>query len=159
MGRTVSMRPASRRRTRDARGAAAVEFALILPFLLILVFGIIAYGFMLSFRQAISQGAAEGARAAAVSQSGDKVAAARSALNDALSDYGVQCGTGGGLTHNGDAAGGCAIAIAACANDATAQCVTVTVNYDYDAEPLITVPGVGIALPNNLEYTAVARVS
>lgn len=159
MGRRVSMRPASVRRTRDARGAAAVEFALILPILLLLVFGIIAYGFMLSFRQGISQGAAEGARAAAVLQTGDKIAAARGALNEALGSYDVQCGTGGGLTHGDDPAGTCAITVATCANDVTAQCVTVTVDYDYDGEPLLPVPGVGIVLPDHLEYSAVARVS
>ena len=56
----------ARREERGDRGAAAVEFALISPMLLLLVFGIVTYGYMLSFRQAIGQGAAEGARAAAV---------------------------------------------------------------------------------------------
>jgi Flp pilus assembly protein TadG len=54
-------------RHRAEGGAAAVEFALVAPLLLLLVFGVISYGYMLSFRQALSQGAAEGARAAAVS--------------------------------------------------------------------------------------------
>lgn len=35
----------TRRRRRDDSGAAAVEFALIMPILLVLVFGIIQYGF------------------------------------------------------------------------------------------------------------------
>ena len=55
-----------RRTGREDRGAAAIEFALILPILVVLVFGIIAFGYMLSFRQAMSQAAAEGGRAAAV---------------------------------------------------------------------------------------------
>ncbi len=44
-----------RRRERGERGAAALEFALIAPLLLMLVFGIIQYGYVLSFRQALSQ--------------------------------------------------------------------------------------------------------
>ena len=57
-------RPRVRPRRADARGergAVAVEFALVLPLVLVLLFGIIGYGFMLSFRQGISQAAAEGA--------------------------------------------------------------------------------------------------
>ena len=55
-----------RRRAPSERGAAAVEFALVVPLLLLLIFGIISYGMMLSFRQGLTQAASEGARAAAV---------------------------------------------------------------------------------------------
>ena len=55
-----------RRVARQDRGAAAVEFALVVPFLLLLVFATISFGMMLSFRQTLSQAATEGARAAAV---------------------------------------------------------------------------------------------
>ncbi|GAA4802570.1 hypothetical protein GCM10025786_01380 [Nocardioides caeni] len=146
---------------RDVRGAAAVEFALIMPILLILVFGIISYGYMLSFRQAISQGAAEGARAAAVSQDpGSQESDAIDALNEALDSYGVTCaGPDGPLRRNDATVGTCGVEVGACDNDASADCAEVSVNYDYDANPLLPVPLVGIALPDNLSYTAVARVS
>ena len=52
------------RRRRTESGAAAVEFALVLPLLVVLVLGIISYGVMLSFRQTLSQATTEGARAA-----------------------------------------------------------------------------------------------
>ena len=82
-----------RRRERGERGAAAVEFALVVPLLLMLVFGIIQYGYILSFRQALSQGAAEGARAAAVAPSSlttaQKQTAATNAVQQALGSYGV----------------------------------------------------------------------
>jgi Flp pilus assembly protein TadG len=67
--RQTSSRRASGRPSRD-RGAAMVEFALILPIFVALVFGIISYGYMLSYRQAVSQAASEGARAAAIVPSG-----------------------------------------------------------------------------------------
>ena len=89
---------------RPERGAAAVEFALVVPFLLLFLVGIISYGYMLSFRQALSQGAAEGARAAAVwstaydaTQDSARIAAAKSRIDEALSSYGVSCTSGGDL--------------------------------------------------------------
>lgn len=162
MGRCV-LGERARRRSRELaeRGAAAVEFALIMPILLLLVFGIISYGYMLSFRQAISQAAAEGARAAAVAQvAGDRDDNAVDAVNEALDSYGVTCaGVTGPLMRNDENVGTCSVAIAACANDSTVQCATVSIDYAYDDNPLLPVPGVGIVLPDNLSYTAVARVS
>jgi Flp pilus assembly protein TadG len=48
------------------RGAAAVEFALVLPLLLILIFGIIDFGRMLNAKITLTEAAREGARAAAL---------------------------------------------------------------------------------------------
>jgi Flp pilus assembly pilin Flp len=53
---------AIRRRTRDDRGAALVEFALIFPLLAMFLFGIFSGGLVLNRRMAISQAAREGAR-------------------------------------------------------------------------------------------------
>ncbi len=134
------------------RGAAAVEFALIAPLLIILVFGIISYGYMLSFRQGMSQGASEGARAGAVwaaayqtTQDAARIAAATTQINNALTSYGVSCSSGAV----------CAVTIGACG---TAKCVTVKVSYPYAAEPL-TPSFPLVPLPDTLTYTATARVS
>ena len=135
-----------RRRERGERGAAAVEFALVVPLLLMLVFGIIQYGYILSFRQALSQGAAEGARAAAVAPSSlttaQKQAAATNAVQQALGGYGVTCGT----------------ALIPCPQATGKTCAQVALTYDYDARPLMPkVPLVPV--PGSLTYTAVAEVS
>ena len=53
-----------RRESED--GAAAVEFALVLPVLLLLIFGIVDFGRMLNAKITINQAAREGARAAAL---------------------------------------------------------------------------------------------
>lgn len=58
---TASNRP-SRRSSRD-RGAAAVEMALLLPILLIIIFGIIDFGRMLNAQVTLTEAAREGARA------------------------------------------------------------------------------------------------
>lgn len=54
------------RRARDDGGAAAVEFALVVPILLVLVFGIINFGFVFAQQIALNNGVRQGARYAVV---------------------------------------------------------------------------------------------
>ena len=61
----------------DDTGAVVVEFALILPFLLLLVFGIISFGAVYNSQIALQGAAREGARALALGN--DPVAAANGA--------------------------------------------------------------------------------
>ncbi|WP_372728066.1 TadE/TadG family type IV pilus assembly protein [Nocardioides sp.] len=149
---------------KQSHGAAAVEFALVVPLLLVLLFGIISYGYMLSFRQSISQGAAEGARQAALAppivSSADKTQRARDAINQALGSYGVTC-SGADLLRGGQKVGACVIAVAAaCPGDARRSCTTVRLDYSYRQNPLIpTVPGLGAALPRYLSFTSVAQAN
>ena len=153
------VRASSRERS---HGAAAVEFALVVPFLLILLFGIISYGYMLSFRQAISQGAAEGARQAALApplvSPSDKAQRARDAVNQSLGSYGVTC-VGNTLVRNAAVVGSCVIVSgAACPSDPLDTCATVRLDYAYRDHALIpTVPGFGIILPRFLSFTSVAQ--
>jgi Flp pilus assembly pilin Flp len=148
----------ARRARRGERGAAAVEFALVVPFLLLILFGIISYGFMLSVRQSISQAAGEGARAAAVTLvDGNKRAAAITAIDDALS-YGLSC-DGTNLLRSGEVIGDCTVSDPAPCDDG-AECVTVSLTYDYRDHPIVpTLPGLSGAMPDSLEYTTIARVS
>lgn len=155
-----------RRRCRGERGAAAVEFALIAPFLIFLLFGIIGVGFMLSFRQAVSQGASEGARAAATSPGGataaEKQQRAVNAVNDSLRSYGVSCTTAGALVRNGKTAGTCAVTTVPCTGTATTpvSCARVALDYRYrDNSLLPSVPGLGLVLPDHMRYTAEVQVS
>jgi Flp pilus assembly protein TadG len=151
-------------RPRSERGAAAVEFALVSLPLMYLVLGIIVYGWMLAFRQTVSQAASEGARAAAVAPAGftasEQITAARTALNNSLSTYDMTCTTSNGLTNgSGTGVGACSVVVAPCTNAVGSDCVTVTIDYDYAGHPLIPLPGLGIATPDRLAYTAVAEVS
>jgi hypothetical protein len=59
-----------RSRGHDDGGAAAVEMAIVLPLLLLLVFGIIDFGRMLNAQLTLSAAAREGARWAALGQPG-----------------------------------------------------------------------------------------
>ena len=147
------------RRRRSEHGAVTVEFVFVLPFLLGIIFLIISLGVMLSFRQTMSQAAAEGARAAAVAPSNlsydARKAKAREAIGTAFQGQiggAVACGTG--LTCSFDPPAG------APPCNAANKCVTVTVTYGYRADPRVQVPLVpDIMLPETLTYTASARIN
>jgi hypothetical protein len=52
------------RRARSARGAELIEFALVLPVLLLIVLGIVDFGFMFQRMEVVTNAAREGARLA-----------------------------------------------------------------------------------------------
>jgi Flp pilus assembly protein TadG len=58
-----------RQRCRHERGVAAVEFALVLPLLMMLVFGVVQFGLLFNRQQALHAAAREGARVAALPSS------------------------------------------------------------------------------------------
>lgn len=69
---TEDKRSTRRGRRRDDEGAALVEFALIAPFLFLLVFAIIDFGWVFGQHLDVRHGAREGARLAAVNFGGDE---------------------------------------------------------------------------------------
>lgn len=82
------------------RGAAAVEFALCLPLLLLLVFGIIDFGRALNAQITLTQAAREGVRLAALGYSNAEVVARAQAAAPGLSGVSVtiarSCAPGAG---------------------------------------------------------------
>ena len=132
---------------RGERGAALVEFAIASVILLTLLFGIISYGYVLSFKQGITQAAAEGARAAAVG--GD----AATAVGRSVSAFKRTCNTGGlSCTYSTLAADtGCT---------ANGDCMRVQVSYDWKNYPLLPrFPGLGLLLPDTIKSTSITEIS
>ena len=145
--------PSISNRRRDQRGAAVVEFAIASTVLLVLLFGIIEYGYVLSFKQGLTQAAAEGARAAAVAASGTATTTATSAMAHVMDGYNKHCGSGGltcTATLYTDAANGCA----------SNTCVKVVASYDYKNYPLMPkFPGLGLLLPDTVSSTSITQIN
>lgn len=70
---SVIRRSGASGRARGERGAVAVEFALIVPMLLLLVFGIIEFGFMLNRDTIIGNASRDGARVASLNGTYDDI--------------------------------------------------------------------------------------
>jgi Flp pilus assembly protein TadG len=149
---------------RDPRGAAAVETVLCLCFIVLpLVFGTIAYGYMLSFRQALSQATAEAARAAVGAPTDTlTLTSAQTAIGNALATYDMACANNV-LTRHGKVVTGssCTVSAATTTGCSTGHtCVSVRVSYPYSKDPLLpTFPGLGFTLPKTLSFTTVVQVS
>lgn len=134
----------------DQRGAAAVEFALVAPILLFLIYGAVSYGIVLSVKHVMTEAAAEGARAAIGAQiipgtdADQNAAYVRVATARAGGSLGVYK-TWAQITPS----------VGACPNAAPNQsstvCVTVTVTYPYSTHPIIpNAPGLGLITPATL---------
>jgi len=72
---------------RDRKGVAAVEFALILPLLVVLLFGIIEFGLLLYNKQVITNASREGARAGIVQAPRLTVPQIRAVVNNYAKAY------------------------------------------------------------------------
>jgi Flp pilus assembly protein TadG len=141
------------RRVRGERGAALVELSLAVMLLCTLLFGIISYGYALSFKQSLTQAAAEGARAAAVAASGSATTAAQSGVARAVSAFNKTCASPGlTCTYSTLAAD------TSCATDGI--CMRVRVAYNYNNYPLMPkLPGLGLLLPDTLQATSITQVT
>lgn len=148
-------RHTSRRRGRGDDGTALVELALIMAPLFLMLFGIIVYGYLMSFRQNMTQAAAEGARAGAVAPYDDAhyyaTNQATIATDQALGSFGEGCGNGR-MT--------CNVSVGFCPSSTTVQCVTVTVSYDYANHPLMPdLPLVSNVIPGTFTSSSTTQIN
>lgn len=144
------------RNPRDTeRGAALVEMALVVTLLGYLVFGVISFGILLSYRQNLTQAATEGARAASVELlAADQVSAASNAADAAVSELGLTCAA---EDHDGLR---CTVsAVVPCPQDSTKACRTVTVRLDNDEHAVVPqLPGLSAVIPRTLTVSSTVIV-
>jgi Flp pilus assembly protein TadG len=111
------------RKVGEQQGAAATEFALVLPLLIILVFGIIEFSVLLYDKAMITNASREGARAGIVYSYPDRITDAeiKSVINTYCKNYLITFGSGTlqdpVIARTGSSSG---------------DSLTVTVRYKYD---------------------------
>ena len=153
------------RRARGDDGVALVEFAFVMVLLFSMIFGIISYGLILSFKQDMTRAAAEGARAGATAfPASGALTEAQDATDDAVRAFGGDNWKNNGCTRTGMT---CHVAIVDCATMAaptpatTEECVVVELTYDYKHHPLYgEVPLIGgLIKPDTIHAKSVARTN
>jgi Flp pilus assembly protein TadG len=130
--------------------------------LCLLLFGIVVYGYLMSFRQNMTQAAAEGARAGAIAPPDANplthtraIADATFSTRKALTSFGEDCGNGRTT---------CTVTVATCLNSPAPpnaiNCVTVKVDYDYRGHPLMPdIPVVSSFIPDTFTSSSTAQIN
>jgi Flp pilus assembly pilin Flp len=164
------------RREGDDAGAAAVEFTIVASLLFLLIFGIITFGVLYGYRQQLTQGTAEGARAAvAIAYTPSSYAnvqeAARLQVNRSIAGTKRQCpsplvsGTSGTLAVDGIQ---CTFLVYPCSSATPGSgvptgaddCLQAKVVLDNNTKPLLAkLPLLSAATPTSLTGTYVVRLA
>lgn len=76
----------SKTQHKDERGTALVEFVIVFPVLLVMLFGIIQVGLLMTHKQTLTHAAREAARYGAITNSDDAMQAAAAEVLGGLSD-------------------------------------------------------------------------
>jgi len=142
-------------------GTAILEFTFVAVLLLTIVFGIINFGLILSFKQDVTRAAAEGARAGAVAYPAtNAVSDATTATQQAVQSFNKTCGSGGMTCtvsqHD------CSAPVPDTNGDSSSDpnCVQVDITYDYENHPLLVpVPLISAFLPDTIRATSDARLN
>lgn len=99
---------------RDESGQAALEFALVLPILVLVVTAIVQLGMLFSHYLALTDAVRAGARVAAVSRtSATPQADVCAAVTSAASDLNLQCGTSITMTPSSNLTAGSPVTVTA----------------------------------------------
>ncbi len=150
---THTWRSPKRTGRRDENGAEMIEFAIVVVLLIALLYGIISYGLILAAQATITQAAADGARAGIVASStAIATAEAQAATDVGWMDKGT-CGTASTTIT-------CVATEARCLSNPNNQCLTVTVTYNYDSNPLFPeLPGMGVITPSTITSSNTLQIS
>ena len=137
------------------RGSVAVEFALILPVFLMLVYAGIAYGVALSAKATLTEAAADGARAAVAGTSATYTTLAANQAKTAVDANLLGADNAGAISISTPTP------VTPCPHSAssTSTCVTVAITYNYSAHPLIpNLPGLSVAMPHAIAVSYTVQV-
>ena len=154
------MRTAPQRRTTrpHQHGNAAIEFAILLPLLLYVIYALVSFAMMYSAQHLMTLAATEGARASLQYQPADDVDASLAlrrtrACSTAMAfvDW-VQQHSDNSVT--------CEARSAACEHDAESICIEVELTYPYASQPLLpAVPLADALMPAQMRSLATVQLS
>lgn len=139
-----------------------VEFAFVGVLLVLLLTGLISFGLILSFKQNLTQAAAEGARAGAVAPAGQSAAHATTATENAVASFDRDCtNPSDGLTCVPPLLTDCGETVDDGNDDpAVPNCITVRLEYDYDNNPLLPkFPILANLYPKTMSASSTAQVN
>ncbi len=140
------MRVPFRRLRRSEDGVSAIEFAVVSMFFLVLLYGIVTYGYIFGMDQSLNHAAEEGARAAiAKTTEADAIAHAKQTAYDRLTPYrpSLQMSDIAAVVENCD--GGF-------------RCIRVTITYPWGTRPIIQ-PFPGVPTPGQISAEAVVQLT
>lgn len=113
------------RRARGERGAALLEFGIVAPMLLLLLFGIVEFGLLFGQKLDISQGAREGARLASVNYRANTGSSGSTQTNEIVATVCARMEVASGTKITVDTSGGTAVGdVVTLSVETTAQPVT-----------------------------------
>lgn len=139
------------------RGAALVEFSFVFLLLVLFIYGIAAFGVLLSTKNSMTHAAAEGARSAlnvpftpVDTLDARRITQATTAVASSLGHMGARYQPSDTVA-----------SIAGCDSPTdTSKCITVTITYPWSSRPMIPLaPGFGFVMPDEIHATAVVRLS
>jgi Flp pilus assembly protein TadG len=134
-------------------GVAAVEFAIVAMVFLVILFGILTYGFIYGLDQSMNHAAAEGARSA-ISTTTDSAAITK-AHDTALQRLGWL----GSRIQSSDIVATVVQGVADCdPNDATIKCIKVVITYPWNTRPIIP-QFPGLPTPSQMQATAIVELT
>jgi Flp pilus assembly protein TadG len=146
---------------RDEAGSTLVEFSFVFVLFVFICYALVAFGMALSMKHTLTQASAEGARAA--------IPAYQSCRSEPDPDQCVRDAVQARTRQVISDAQGSARAAAAVitpvlgrctGGSSSAECVTVTVDYPYGAEPIVpSAPGLGVVMPDHMRSTSVVQVT
>ena len=129
------------RLSRDRRGVAAIEFAIVAPLLILLMFGMIMYGSWFWMAHSVQSLASEGARAAIAGlDPTERADLARGFVGAQVGDLGLDS------------------AKTAVAVESTPAVIRVSIAYDAADHPLLALSGLLPSPPKTIRRTAVVRL-
>lgn len=137
MRRCFSLLPSDR----DRRGVAAIEFAMVTPFLLLMMLGMMVYGGWFWMAHSVQSLASEGARAAIAGlDPAERETLARSFIGAQVGDLGLQAER------------------ASVQVESTTGVIRVNIDYDISDHPLMALSAIVPSPPRVIRRTAVVRL-